>query len=518
MVRLHSLRVKLSVIGCLLFGLNAAFGLLTIHLFSSFNELSADLRERWLPSTRLLGDLNNFTSDYRAAEGDSLLASGPAERAVRQRVIEELDRSVAHAQRDYERISHTGAEFGLYATFSTRWHDYQANAARVLALATAGTQDQAVALYGSESRATYDAASDALGVLTDRNVEEAQQASDRTARAYVQARWLIVSALLFAVMMLAAALDYVRRSISIPLINLARSMRQLAANNTDINIGGVTRRDEIGEMAQAVTVFRANAIDLIQSQQGLAQQAAMLEEKLEHEQHLARLQRNFVSMISHEFRTPLTIIDAHAQRLINRKDQLGAGDIADRAGRMRTAVQRITALMDNLLNSSMLIDGETKLFFHPTEIDLAALLRDVCAFHRETAPSAFIGEGYSSAPLPIIGDPKLLFQAFSNLLSNAIKYSTHNIVVHVHIYQNESGTNISIRDRGVGIPEHNMEHLFTRYYRGSNVTGIVGTGVGLYLVKTVVDLHEGHIRVESNGSDGTCFTVVLPGVPRLGGA
>src|SRR5208283_5346339 len=99
-------------------------------------------------------------------------------------------------------------------------------------------------------------------------------------------------------------------------------MRRLAANNTDIDIHETERRDEIGEMAQAAVVFRNNAIELVRSQRVLARQAALLEEQLAQEQRLALLQRNFISMASHEFRTPLTIIDGHARRLVKMKDSV----------------------------------------------------------------------------------------------------------------------------------------------------------------------------------------------------
>ncbi len=115
--------------------------------------------------------------------------------------------------------------------------------------------------------------------------------------------------------MVVAALVHISRSISAPLLHLADRMRRLAANNTDIDISETERRDEIGEMAQATVVFRNNAIELMRSQRMLARQAAMLEEQLAQEQRLALAQRNFVSMASHEFRTPLTIIDGHARRL-----------------------------------------------------------------------------------------------------------------------------------------------------------------------------------------------------------
>jgi signal transduction histidine kinase len=108
----------------------------------------------------------------------------------------------------------------------------------------------------------------------------------------------------------------VRRKISFPLLDLSRAMLKLAANDTSVEVGHTGCMDEIGEMARAVVVFRANAIDPMHSQPGLAQQATMLQEKLAHEQSVTQMQRNFVSMITHEFRTPLTRIDAQAQRCI----------------------------------------------------------------------------------------------------------------------------------------------------------------------------------------------------------
>src|SRR5207249_3467176 len=109
------------------------------------------------------------------------------------------------------------------------------------------------------------------------------------------------------------------------------------------------------------------------------------------------------------FRTPLTIIDFHAQRLIKMNGRLSSNEIAERAGKVRGAVLRMTSLIDNLLNSSRLVDGGAELYFHPTEIDLAALLRDVTHLHRETAPGSQILASFG-APLRTVGDPKLLFQ------------------------------------------------------------------------------------------------------------
>jgi signal transduction histidine kinase len=506
----RSVQARLSLISIMLFALIAGFGGLTINLFNGFNQQSDELRERWLPSTRLLGDLNNHTSDYRTAESDCLLASGPAERAAQLAVVVKTAGLVADAQRGWEKVRHTDAELSLYADFVAHWNAYRQIAARVLDLASAGRQADAVTLYRGESRMAYDAASDSLGKLTARNVARAQLASARTARAYDQGRLLISFALLLAATLLGGALAYIRHRISGPMTRLADAMCKLAANNTEFDIEGVKRSDEIGEMARAVMVFRANAIELIQSQHGLAQQAAMLEQKLAYEQRLTRLQRDFVAMISHEFRTPLAAIDAHAQRLISMRDHIDTTDLARRAGRIRSAVHRITGLMENLLTSARVMDADATLFFHPVDLDLAALLHDVVAFHRETTPNADIREEFAATSLPILGDPNLLFQTFSNLLSNAIKYSPDKVMVRITARRTNDRVTVAVSDHGLGIPRADLERLFTCYHRGGNVSGIVGAGVGLYLARTVVQLHGGEISVDSEEGSGSCFTVSLP--------
>ena len=349
--------------------------------------------------------------------------------------------------------------------------------------------------------------------LTDRAVANARAASDRLAVAYRQAFWFILLSMAIAAVMVVAALIHVSRSISAPLLHLADRMRRLAANDTEITISETGRRDEIGEMAQAAVVFRNNAIELMRSQRTLARQAAMLEEQLAQEQRLALLQRNFVSMASHEFRTPLTIIDGHAQRLIKTKDTLPPAEIGERAGKIRAAVLRLTHLIDNLLNSARLFDGGATLYFHPAEMDMAALLREVCQLHREMVPGAEIAERLSGAAMPMIGDAKLLYQLFSNLLSNAVKYSPGGGAIEVEAEMRVDEIVVAVADRGIGIPANDLERLFERYHRGGNVSGIVGTGVGLYLVKMVADLHRGRVEVTSAEGAGSRFTVHLPVTP-----
>ncbi len=506
----HSIRFHLTAVFLGFFLLVVVLGLFSVWRLSNFNALSADVADVWLPDTRVLGDLNNFTSDFRAIEGSNLLSSETAQIAATERQMEELDRSIAKAERGFEQIRHQPAQQRLYEEFKADWTDYRTFVNRMLALSRTNRKAEALAIYTGTSRSAYDAASDTLGRLTDQAVAAAAAASERLSYAYRQAFWLIFLAMLLAGLMVVLALIHISRSISAPLLRLAGSMRALAANNTDIDIPETARGDEIGEMAQATTVFRTNAIELMRSQRMLGRQAAMLEEQLAQEQRLALAQRNFISMASHEFRTPLTVIDGHARRLMKTKNTLSMAEIDERAGKIRTAVLRLTHLIDNLLNSARLTDGGAELYFQAERIDLAPLLREVCQLHREMVPNAQIAERFDVASMPVVGDAKLLFQTFSNLVANAVKYSPAGGLIEVDAGIVDDQAVVAVVDRGIGVPAGDLTRLFERYYRGSNVSGIVGTGVGLYLAKTAVELHGGSVEVTSKEGRGSRFVVRLP--------
>jgi two-component system, OmpR family, sensor kinase len=490
------------------FLLTLVLGFFAIDRLTDFNHVSADVRDLWLPNTRFIGDLNNFTSDYRAAEGTNLLAMTETDFAVNEEEMAELDRLIAEAETGYERLHHSAVETALFHKFRDLWRDYKAVAASVIVHEHSARRPDAVQIYLTQSRVAYNAASDALAQITERNVANAREASERSDLAYRHARWLIGAAMAAAGLATIGALFYVRRSLSTPLLDLADCMRRLAANDMNVAIGGTERADEIGEMARSVVVFRSNAIELTFAQRSLARQASMLEEKLNHERQLAELQRNFVSMASHEFRTPLTIIDGHAQRLAKLNGGATPTEIGERSEKIRGAVLRMTSLIDGLLHSTRIIEGE--LYFHRGDLDIHELLNEVCRLHREIAPRAQILENFRREPVRMEGDAKLLFQVFSNLLSNAIKYSPGGGLIKVSTQLDNGRVVVHVEDRGIGIPAADIDRLCTRYFRGSNVSGIVGTGVGLYLVKIVLDLHGGDISVESREGKGTRFSTSLP--------
>ncbi|MGA2343494.1 MAG: ATP-binding protein, partial [Steroidobacteraceae bacterium] len=504
----HSIRVRLYSVSALLFLLILGLGAFGFAHLSDLNHASEVIRNHWLRDTGILGDLSNYMSDYRAAEANRLLSSTPAEVAASEKEIATLRDTVSASQRAYEEIAQDHPEAALYAQFASQWAAYQAVAVQVIALARDGEATRAVALYNTESREAFDIASDILSRLTDQTLVKARRDSDRAASTYSHARTMIVTAMLSAALLLIGVIAYVVRGILSPLVKLASCMHRLAGHDTEIAIPSVERGDEIGEMARAVAVFRENALALATSQRRLLEQAAALEEGLENERRLTAQQRDFVSMTSHEFRTPLTIIDGHAQRLIKMRDRSDPADAAERGTRIRSAVQRITNIMDSLLGASRVLDGRA--VFHPCDHDPGALLRDACQAHRDATRGAVIIEDFGELPATIRGDPKLLFHAFSNLISNAIKYSAPASPTEVRARHEGDWLVVEVRDHGIGIPAKDRQRLFQRYFRGGNATGIAGTGVGLHLVAMIVSLHQGEVFAESLEGVGSTFFVRLP--------
>lgn len=501
--------MQLALIFLCILGLVMLLGLSSISLLHNVNNLSVAVADEWLPTTSAIGDLNNYTSDFRAVEGSYLLAASKDEVAA---VIDEmagLSRSVGEAEKRFESIRHDPADSVLYRQWKDKWAKYQEMIANQRRLVESGHTAEAVAAYMSSSRAIYNESSRMLDTLTEHVVASAKAAKDRLSGGYSASLSLIWFIIIVVAGIIAAALLYIRSLISLPLRRLTDCMHRLALNDIDVQIPGTRWKNEIGEMARAAVVFRRHAIDLMRSRSILASEASTLEERLAQEQRLVANQRNFVSMASHEFRTPLTIIDAHARRLSKMRTPVNASEVVDRASRIRAAVSRITHGIDNLLTTSRVIDGVLPELSN-SEIDLRQLLAEVAQLHREMDSRAKIIEHYEGDDLKVKGDQTLLFYVFSNILGNAIKYSPDAGPIHIEAMPADAGVKVSIRDHGIGIPEGDRHHLFERFRRGSNVGSIVGTGVGLSLAKTVLDSHGGKIECTSEVGEGSCFTIWMP--------
>ena len=229
---------------------------------------------------------------------------------------------------------------------------------------------------------------------------------------------------------------------------------------------------------------------------------------LEKEKELNELKSRFVSMTSHEFRTPLTTILSSAELLQD------FGNIWDEEKKLKhfLRIQTSVTHMTGLLNDVLLIGKAEagKLEFKPTPLDLISFCRELTEEMELAAENHTIifcsGGDCTNACM----DEKLLRHILSNLLSNAIKYSPSGGTVKLELIGEQKTVMFHIQDRGIGIPQADLIQLFDSFHRASNVGTISGTGLGLAIVKKAVDLHNGQIFVKSEVGVGTTFTVKLP--------
>ncbi|MGA8478481.1 MAG: GAF domain-containing protein [Chthoniobacterales bacterium] len=274
-----------------------------------------------------------------------------------------------------------------------------------------------------------------------------------------------------------------------------------------------SRRGIVHTIVQSADIIEINrephilaiGLDITQRKQV---EAEMLR-TLAREKELGQLRSNFVSMVSHEFRTPLGIIQSSAEILEDYLDQLEPAERKDHLQSIRKNTRRMAELMEEALLIGSFDAG--KMEFKAVSLDLGTFVRrlvdEVLSASDRRCP---IELSLAEIPAELRADERLLRHIFTNLLTNAVKYSDIGRVVRFELGRDEGEIVCDIRDQGIGIPEADREWLFNAFHRGHNVSDRPGTGLGLVIVKRCVDLHGGSIKVESKLGEGTTVTVRLP--------
>jgi signal transduction histidine kinase len=217
---------------------------------------------------------------------------------------------------------------------------------------------------------------------------------------------------------------------------------------------------------------------------------------------MAREQQDFVSMVSHEFRTPIAIIDSSLQGL--KRHEVGLPDeVSERYGRIRRATLRLQELIGNFLAGDRL----KQVHYLPgaEDIDLFQLVART-AERVEFPRMALQTDGLSAV---VAGDTELLRIVFFNILNNAVKYSPPDGTIHVEGAVKDGFVEIRIRDAGEGIAPADLPHIFEKHYRAP-ANKAAGSGLGLYIVRGIVMLHGGTVSADSSPGKGTTICVRLP--------
>jgi signal transduction histidine kinase len=230
---------------------------------------------------------------------------------------------------------------------------------------------------------------------------------------------------------------------------------------------------------------------------------------LGREKELSQLKSNFVSMVSHEFRTPLAIIQSSAELLREFYQKMGPAEREEQLESITGNTRRMVGMMEEILVLSRLDAG--KLDFRPSPLDLNTFCRRIVdEVLSATSRRCRIQLSMEAALPEAHADERLLAHILTNLLSNAVKYSEPEACVYFAVEVNLKDALFIIRDDGIGISEEDQQMLFTAFHRGGNVGGRPGTGLGLLLVKRCVELHQGRVQIESKLGGGTTVTVRVP--------
>lgn len=265
---------------------------------------------------------------------------------------------------------------------------------------------------------------------------------------------------------------------------------------------------ELEERVQQRTSELFDAIKQLKETNIKQKQAeAEVRKALEKEKELNELKSRFVTIASHEFRTPLSTILSSVS-LISKYNELGEKEKLDKhILRIKSAVSNLTGILNDFLSLSKLEEGVIS--NNPSQFNLYALAVEI---NEELAPVLKANQSIScvhNGPEVVYLDKNILKNILLNLLSNASKYSGEGTIVLDVAVTSEKIT-IAVKDKGIGIPENDLPFLFTRFFRAHNAGNIQGTGLGLNIVKRYVELLHGTIAVESELGTGTTFTVNIP--------
>ncbi|HEX6290819.1 MAG TPA: PAS domain-containing sensor histidine kinase [Herpetosiphonaceae bacterium] len=301
-----------------------------------------------------------------------------------------------------------------------------------------------------------------------------------------------------------------------PLLDMQGSVSEIAfevvcrdGHRLPVLVSTIQKRDSAGRpILNRTTIFNASERRQYERELQLARKKA--EEALD-------LRNHFLSLASHELKTPLTSILGYIQvlqRRVRKENTLSAREqrtiqiIADQA-------TRLNKMIASLLDISRIETGQLSIERMP--LDVCALIRRLVDDVRATITERQIEALCPGSALMIQGDELRLEQVFQNLIQNALKYSPQHQPIVVAVRHDQTHVFVDVQDRGIGIPQAELPQLFERFYRAGNVNqkSISGLGIGLYVVKEIVELHDGTVTVESAEGHGSTFTVALPIDPLL---
>lgn len=290
---------------------------------------------------------------------------------------------------------------------------------------------------------------------------------------------ILILMLLFS----AVLMFFLSKSVTKPLKELNAATKKVAKGDFDVQVN-VTNDTEVAQLARSfnrmVNELKSNEL----------------------------LKKDFISNVSHEFKTPLATINGFAKLLLD--GNCSAEEVSEYAGIIDHETSRLSTLCSNILKLSR-IENE-KIIVKPAEFLLDEQLRDVLVMLEPQWTAKNLELDVDLDEIKYYGDEELLQQVWINLISNAIKFTDNGGRISVLCTNTPSEIIVTVADTGIGMTEDTQKHIFEKFYQSDSTRATDGNGLGLALVKEILALCNGKIRVKSNLGEGSCFTVTLPKV------
>lgn len=267
--------------------------------------------------------------------------------------------------------------------------------------------------------------------------------------------------------------------------------------------------NELEERVRERTMELARMVNQLEDTNEKLQKAEIeVREALMAERELSNMKSRFVSMASHEFRTPLSTILSSISLVEKYQEADQQQKREKHINRVKSNVKYLTNILNDFLSMDKLQTG--KIMVQPEPFKLNDFLVDVCEeMHDLLKPGQYITQELDCDEQVVL-DPKLLRTILSNLVSNAIKYSSENDEIILRLSMEGEYVVMRVKDHGIGIPLEEQEHIFERFFRAKNVINIQGTGLGLNLTRGIAELMNGSLDFESEYEKGSIFTITLP--------
>jgi len=280
--------------------------------------------------------------------------------------------------------------------------------------------------------------------------------------------------------------------------NMIRQQKELTKITSELKALNVQLEVKVNER----TMILSEALQRLEESQ------KDLSEALQKEKELNEIKSRFLSMASHEFRTPLSTVLSSASLAAKYTSAEDQDKRSRHLGKIRESVRHLNDILEDFLSLGKLDEGKVQ--SHSSEFDLNEFLSDLIdeseGLLKENQHFHFAYKGNNL----VLCDKKLLKNILINLVTNAIKFSADDGIINILADVNDNNGIISVSDKGIGIPKEDLERMFSSFFRAANAVNIQGTGLGLHIVKRLVELMHGSVQIESELGKGTTVTITIP--------